>query len=101
MIVEAASGTPVIFILIPMEPSISEDGVVQSSECCLHFVEFVHRTPGARVVDLLPAFQQLTREGHFPVGFYNSSDPDRGHLNRYRHQAVGELLADTVEAALK
>jgi len=101
MILQAAGDVPVIFVLIPMEPTISGGGLLQSKERFQHFVQLVRDTPGARVVDTLPAFQQLAREGHFPVGFFNSPDPDRGHLNRYGHQAVGELLAEAVEAAWK
>ncbi len=101
MILQAAGDVPVIFVLIPMEPTISGDGLLLSRERFQHFVQLVRDTPGARVVDTLPAFQQLAREGHFPVGFFNSPDPDRGHLNRHGHRAVGELLAEAVEAAWK
>lgn len=99
MILQAAGDVPVIFVIIPMEPSISGDGLLESKERYRHFVQQVRNTPGAQVVDMLPAFQQLAREGHFPVGFFNSPDPDRGHLNRYGHREIGELLAEAVEAA--
>lgn len=101
MILEAADGTPVIFVLIPVEPSIAGDELIQSKERFIRLSHLVRATPHAVVADALPAFQQLVREGHFPVGFFNSPAPDQGHLNRYGHQAVGEVLADTVEKMLK
>ncbi len=101
MLLQAAGDTPVIFLLFPTVPVVEGDGIALTSDSFTCFVDIVRSAPGAQVIDSLPRFQQLTKEGHFPVGFFNSADPDRGHLNVYGNQAVGEMLADAIEEALQ
>lgn len=100
-VLQAAGDTPVLFLLFPTVPVVEGDGILFTSEGYTEFAALVKSTPGATVVDTLPRFQELTKAGHFPVGFFNSADPDRGHLNIYGNQAVGELLADAIAEALR
>jgi hypothetical protein len=101
VIMQAANGTPVIFLLLPTAPSISGDTITMSKDSFTNFVLLAQSTSGALVIDPSPKFEELVKTGHFPVGFFNSAKPDRGHLNRYGNRIVGELLADAIEEVLK
>lgn len=101
MILQAAGDTPVIFVLIPNGPVINDGKLVLTPPGYADFVARMQASGAAVVVDTLPRFQDLVRAGYFPVGFFNSSIPYRGHLNRYGHQVTGELLADAIADYLR
>ncbi len=101
MILQAAEDTPVVFLLIPNGPVISDGKIVLNPPGYDSFVARVQRSGPAAVVDTLPGFQELVRQGYFPAGFFNSSIPYRGHLNRRGHQITGELLAETIAGLLR
>lgn len=101
LLLEAAGGTPLIFVLAPSVPAI-KDGAVRSSDASYErFKQIISRHSGSTVVDPLPRFLELVKQGHFPVGFFNSAQPDRGHLNWHGNRVLGELLADAIEEVLR
>lgn len=101
MLIDVSNGTPLIVVLLPYAPYVSEDGIQMDDPAHEQLKEFFKRYyPEITVVDPLPEFQKLVSMGHLPRGFINSS-PGEGHLNKYGHEIVGRLLAKAIEQVLK
>jgi len=101
LLLDAAGGTPLIFVLAPSVPAIKDGAIVTADASYERFRQIITRHSGSTVVDPLPRFQELAKQGYFPVGFFNSAQPDRGHLNRHGNRVLGELLADAIEEVLR
>lgn len=98
---DAAGETPLIFVLAPSAPTIKGGDVAAIDPAYQQFRQRIVQYSGSTVIDPLPAFQELVRQGYFPVGFYNSAQPDHGHLNRHGNRVLGELLADAIEEVMR
>jgi hypothetical protein len=101
LLIEAGNGETIILIITPHAPYISGDDVEINDLKHQNLKTFLSNYPQIILVDPLPEFQQLALSGHLPMGFFNSTQPGLGHLNRRGHEILGELLAQTIEEVVK
>ena len=52
------------------------------------------------MIDPSQEFNDLADQGQFPRGFINTR-PGSGHLNKYGHEVVADLLVKKIEEILK
>ena len=101
MLQEAYEGSEVIIILLPYTPLIRESEVVFEEEEFVSLLNYFEKYPEWHLVNPTNVFDQIYEDsGRLPRGFSNSS-PGTGHLNTYGHEAVGILLAEKIEEALR
>jgi lysophospholipase L1-like esterase len=100
MLIDASGGVPLIVVLLPTAPNISDGKIQMSDSTHEQLKEFIKRYPGITIVDPLPEFQKLASMGYMPRGFFNST-AGVGHLNKYGNEIVGRLLAKSVEQVMK
>ncbi|MBI9036249.1 MAG: SGNH/GDSL hydrolase family protein [Bacteroidales bacterium] len=102
LLLKAADGTPIVFVLIPHAPKISGNEIIMDDKDHEVLKEFlIEYYPEVTIVDSLPKFQELTESGYLPMGFFNSTTPGWGHLNVNGNKVVGELLAETIEGVIE
>ncbi len=98
---EAAGDTPLMIVLSPSVPRIQKGSVVTTDAGYENFKQLIIQYSGSTVIDPLPRFAELAKQGYLPAGFFNSTRPDIGHLNRHGNRVLGELLADAIEEELR
>jgi hypothetical protein len=101
LLLDASIGIPLILIISPDAPHISGDHVEMNDLKHENLKTFLSNYPQVILVDPLPDFQSLALSGYLPMGFFNSTQPSVGHLNRQGHEILGKLLAQTIEAVVK
>ena len=101
LLLEAVNGVTLILIISPDAPYISGDHVEMNDLKHENLKVFLSNYPQITLVDPLPEFQNLALSGYLPMGFFNSTQPGVGHLNRQGHEILGKLLAQAIEAVVK
>jgi hypothetical protein len=103
LLIEASNGIPIILVPFPHAPYISGDQIIMDDPKQESLKEFLSSySPQITLADPLPEFQELVSSGNYlPMGFFNSTTPGRGHLNRQGNDILGKLLAKTIEEVLK
>jgi hypothetical protein len=99
---EAYGNIPTVFVLVPQDINIGQNGVrYLDSDNYMMIVNFItHRHPNWTVVYPVKEFNQLLADGYAPKGFDNSK-PFVGHMNVCGHKILGEILARTLSALLQ
>lgn len=101
LLLEASDEVPLILIVLPSAPRISGGHMEINDPEHESLMSFLSNYPQVILVDPLAEFQNLALSGYLPMGFFNSTNPGSGHLNRYGHEILGKLVAQTIEASLK
>ena len=102
LLIQTCRGVPLIVVTFPVEaPTIDGNQITMSDPEQESLKRFLSNYPQVTLVDPLPAFQSLVLSGYLPRGFINSTIPGWGHLNRRGNEALGNLLAKTIEEVLK
>ena len=97
MLMKATEDLPLVVVLLPSAPYISGDEIQTTDPAHEQLKQLIEKYfPEISIVDPLPEFQHLTSSGSLPRGFFNTT-PGVGHLNKYGHEIVGQLLAKTIE----
>jgi lysophospholipase L1-like esterase len=97
---KAYAGIPVIILALPYVPTVSGSRVITESATYQAMLDAARAVPEWTVVDPLPEFQRMLTANSLPRGFHNTA-PGFGHLNLHGHAAVGAVLADAIEEALR
>jgi hypothetical protein len=103
-LLQVCEGVKLVVIVFPLVPEIDAQnsgaggGAIHMDDPGFNkFKQFISGYPEVTVADPLPEFQELVKQGRFPWGFFNSLRPDRGHLNQFGNQILGELSAEAIE----
>jgi hypothetical protein len=100
-LLKACKDIPLILVVIPHAPLISNNGIQMDDPEHARLIEFLKNYPQVTVVDALPEFQRRTTSSFLPMGFNNSAKPGWGHLNQSSNEILGMLLAKAIEGVLK
>jgi hypothetical protein len=101
LLLKASNGVKLILIITPDAPHISGNHLEINDVNQENLKAFLSNYPQIILVDPLPEFQKLALSGYLPMGFFNSTQPGVGHINRQGHGVLGKLLAQTIEAVVK
>ncbi len=94
---DAYAGVPVIVLVLPEVPKISNHQIVREDRDYVALVQTVLGVANWSVLDPANGFRDLAAQGRLPRGFANTL-PGEGHLNTNGHAVVGASLAARIES---
>ncbi|MEW5939295.1 MAG: hypothetical protein AB1750_06525 [Chloroflexota bacterium] len=101
---EAYPNSEILFLVVADAPKLASDPepkIVWARPGDTRLVKTLENIPGVKVVYTQKAFQEFYEQYHvLPRGNFNSAF-NFGHLNRYGHQAVAQVLTEALEEILK
>jgi hypothetical protein len=92
---EAYAGIKVIILLLPNTPSVEGNNITFIDPNYQTLLARAEAIDGFHIIDPKPEFDRLLKRGFLPRGFMNSM-PGEGHLNRFGHLIIGELLSEKI-----